>query len=88
MDRYGGWLLVALSALAGLALLVAVLVRARSPRRDRRYRPGRPFDFAPVWLRSAPDAAVRPGRELVDRAQGPTAAPADSGDTGGASDRW
>jgi hypothetical protein len=71
-----------------------------SNRRSRRYRPGRPYDFQPIWFLASPEQ-VGPG------AGGPTAekrAPApeiesgiieDSsgmpvrpGPTGGASDSW
>jgi hypothetical protein len=35
--------------------LVAGLVYGGSARRARRYRPGRPFDFTPVWFLAAPE---------------------------------
>lgn len=37
--------------------LVSGLIYAGSARRSRRYRPGRPFEFAPVWFLSAPERA-------------------------------
>lgn len=80
----------------GIPLLVVAvitgLIFAGSARtNDRRYRPGRPFDFTPVWFLSAPDAQgpapaeleAAPRRELVTAEHGTV------GDvTGGASDRW
>ncbi|WP_439957757.1 aa3-type cytochrome oxidase subunit CtaJ [Micromonospora echinofusca] len=64
----------------------------------KRYRPGRPFDFTPVWFLSRPELlADSAGAALTAGAQAPaltsrkleeagTAVPA--GGTGGASDRW
>jgi hypothetical protein len=39
----------------GVALVVTGLVYAGGGRRSKRYRPGRPFDFQPVWFLSAPE---------------------------------
>jgi hypothetical protein len=58
------------------AVVVAVvygLVYGGSARRARRYRPGRPFDFTPVWFLSAPDRfgepnGARSGAAATDRA--------------------
>jgi hypothetical protein len=84
-------------------LLIAGAVYAGGSRRSRRYRPGRPFDYTPVWFLSAPGqlAEAAKARELtgVRRAEltaGGTASVATewSGDRsqphviGGASDRW
>ncbi|MGC4807051.1 hypothetical protein [Micromonospora sp. DT233] len=64
----------------------------------KRYRPGRPFDFTPVWFLGRPEQlADSTGTALAAGAQAPaltshkleragTEAPA--GGTGGASDRW
>jgi hypothetical protein len=49
---------------AGIPALIVLLVFAAvylgsgsgSGRRSKRYRPGRPFDFTPVWFLSAPEA--------------------------------
>lgn len=40
-----------------LAVVLAVygIVFAGTARRSRRYRPGRPFDFTPVWFLSSPE---------------------------------
>lgn len=63
---------------------------------DRRYRPGRPFEFSPVWFVSAGDrsagtraAAVSAGAEpaALESAETGTGQ-ARPGATGGASDRW
>ncbi|WP_245736996.1 hypothetical protein [Micromonospora pattaloongensis] len=67
---------------------------------DKRYRPGRPFDFTPVWFLSSPEQVAQPetlGRKVLPggvpapavRAGGETdAARTRAGVTGGASDRW
>jgi hypothetical protein len=73
-------------------------------RRNRRYRPGRPYDFQPIWFLAAPEQVssielgpVHNGHQLE---QGDTAALESAviedskgqrvrpGPTGGASDRW
>lgn len=89
---------------AGIPLAVVVviygLVFAGSARsNDRRYRPGRPFDFTPVWFLSAPDQqahapaaaahAVTGANRLALAKADANAAGSPVGDTtGGASDRW
>jgi hypothetical protein len=79
------------------ALTIAVvtgLVFAGDLRRAKRYRPGRPFDFRPVWFLSAPEQVTDVGRPAVgsaDRAAlaaGTTEAASASTQMGGASDRW
>lgn len=85
---------------AAIALIVTVLVMARGGRSPQRYRPGRPFNFTPVWFLSAPDQlAEAPGStalhlegrsEQAELTKGHVeikAAPR-PGPTGGASDRW
>lgn len=69
--------------LAVIAIIFA-LVYASGARGAKRYRPGRPYNFAPVWFLSKPESEGPAGaeRQLVA---------ADSehpGVTGGASDRW
>jgi hypothetical protein len=59
------------------AVIAAVygVVYAGGTRRDRRYRPGRPFEFRPVWFLSAPELSA-PDRLTGDsghRAVGATA---------------
>jgi hypothetical protein len=76
-------------ALAVIALIYAI-VYAGSARRSKRYRPGRPFEFAPVWFLAAPDRqAANAGvhKELTAGA-GEVAEVRPHGETGGASDRW
>ncbi|WP_121156574.1 hypothetical protein [Micromonospora pisi] len=83
---------------AAVVLVIAVLALAGSGRSAKRYRPGRPFDFTPVWFLSAPEnlagsatAALRgSGRaaELTGAETETTGTPSPAGTTGGASDRW
>jgi hypothetical protein len=74
---------------AGIPLLVfsvfALLTLGVGGRRTPRYRPGRPFTFAPVWFTSA----ARPGGSSGDAAAlpGPSRAALESaGETPGAGD--
>jgi hypothetical protein len=87
-----------------LAVTLAIygLVYVVSGRKGKRYRPGRPFLFAPVWFTSAASASAaaspRPAAELPAPAHpeltgghvgafgGPTAEFEST--TGGASDSW
>jgi hypothetical protein len=83
----------------GLVLVIAALAMAGSDRtrRTRRYRPGRPYDFKPVWFLSVPEPAGgaaalehharRPQIEagVIEDSSGARVLP---GPTGGASDRW
>jgi len=83
---------------AAVVVVITGLVYARSSRPGKRYRPGRPFDFTPVWFLSAPEPmsgvdgrAALPGARRAELTAGETAADsavAAHGDTGGASDRW
>jgi hypothetical protein len=87
---------------AAIVLVIAALARTGSDRSrpTRRYRPGRPYDFAPIWFLASPEQV---GPALGERASEHTRqAPAiesgiieDSagrrvlpGPVGGASDRW
>jgi hypothetical protein len=84
--------------IAGLIMLVSRGPGATGG--SKRYRPGRPFDFTPVWFLSSPEQAARPedaGRKMLPggvpapavRAGGETdGARTRAGVTGGASDRW
>jgi hypothetical protein len=81
-------------------LVVAALVRGGSDRNrsNRRYRPGRPYDFAPVWFLAAPEQVTAGGDESAETAQRPAIESGiieDAagqrvlpGPVGGASDRW
>jgi len=87
---------------AAVFLLVAGIVYAGSARRGKRYRPGRPYRFTPVWFLSAPEGLApdegTDGRRALDhgpqRAELAAAAATDErvaqvqDVTGGASDRW
>jgi hypothetical protein len=79
-----------------IVLVIAGLSAASTGKatKARRYRPGRPYDFTPIWFLSSPEqvdvSAVAP------RAQAPalesgvveTGGRVPQGSTGGASDRW
>lgn len=80
-----------------IVLLVGGLAYAfGGSRRDRRYRPGRPYGAAPVWFLSAPEgqdgAATRleppVGHRPDELVAAPAGRPVPQGATGGASDRW
>jgi len=62
------------------AVVVAVygLVYAGSARRGKRYRPGRPFEFRPVWFLSAPEqmGSDIASRTALDAGDAPVALPA------------
>jgi hypothetical protein len=79
-------LLLLLGAAVVVYLLIAALVFTGNRRQHKRYRPGRPFPFTPVWFLSAPHqqarAGLAPGRELT---ASPVRRPSS---TGGASDTW
>lgn len=85
---------------AAIVALVVGLSRAGSDsnRQSRRYRPGRAYDFAPVWFLASPEqvsgapggsspatrtAAIEAG--IIEDSSGTPVRP---GPTGGASDRW
>ena len=79
--------------------IVAALVLSGGDKghKSRRYRPGRPYDFAPIWFLASPEQ-VSPALGGPAPAERPALAAAyleDShgervlpGPTGGASDRW
>ena len=87
---------------AAVVAVIFGLSRAGSntDRPSRRYRPGRPYDFAPIWFLASPER-VSPelgGRTAEQNAQQPAiesgiiedsfGRPVQPGSTGGASDRW
>lgn len=84
----------------GIPALLVLVITGLAMLGDRptvkRYRPGRPFDFTPVWFLSSPQQPADPsGRaELTggeQRAIGElesATARRPQGATGGASDRW
>ncbi|MFG1989764.1 hypothetical protein ACGFJ7_07255 [Actinoplanes sp. NPDC048988] len=78
--------------------LIAALVMAGADRtkRTHRYRPGRPYDFQPIWFLARPEKLVGPsghghaqpaltGGSVLEDSSG---APVKPGSTGGASDSW
>ncbi|MGN9777974.1 aa3-type cytochrome oxidase subunit CtaJ [Micromonospora sp. H33] len=94
-------LLVFVGIPAAAVLVIAGLAYAGN--RDgggggKRYRPGRPFDFTPVWFLSRPEeladsagtvlAAGAQAPALTSRKQEQAGIEAPAGGTGGASDRW
>ena len=68
-------------------------------RRNRRYRPGRPYDFQPIWFLASPELVGAPagdsaghharpaieGGPVLEDTSGARVLP---GPTGGASDSW
>ena len=83
-------LLLAFGGAIAVGAVISALVYAGNRQESKRYRPGRPFDFRPVWFLAAPDRqvkTVRTGRELVPARRSP-ARSARAKETGGASDRW
>jgi hypothetical protein len=85
-----------------VAIIAALsFVGSDSRRRTRRYRPGRPYDFRPVWFLAAPEQVSTPSGDALTagrRVQPPaieagiiedsSGQPVRPGSTGGASDRW
>ncbi|WP_239163396.1 aa3-type cytochrome oxidase subunit CtaJ [Paractinoplanes rishiriensis] len=84
---------------AAVIALVAALVLSgsdRTRRSSRRYRPGRPYDFQPIWFLASPEQvstaaagahAARPAiaGPVLEDSSGARVLP---GPTGGASDSW
>ncbi|MEH1130568.1 hypothetical protein V6V89_39775 [Micromonospora sp. CPCC 206061] len=81
---------------AAIVLVIAGLALLGGGRGGKRYRPGRSFDFAPVWFLSAPEQlAGTPAASLHELPAGAerkeltsTQTVTTKGATGGASDRW
>ena len=82
----------------GVIVLVASLVMSGSDRsrRARRYRPGRPYDFQPIWFLASPErvsVAADGHRATAPAIEGPiledsSGARVLPGPVGGASDSW
>ena len=92
------FVVVPLAAIIVISALAAA--GGRHTRPDRRYRPGRPYDFQPIWFLASP-SQVSPvyrggssGRVTQPPAlesgvvEEPAARPVPAGSVGGASDRW
>lgn len=78
---------------AVIVLVISGLALLGGGRSAKRYRPGRPFQFAPVWFLSAPEqlagSVAHPALPAGEARKELTAARATTkGSTGGASDRW
>jgi hypothetical protein len=92
-------LIFAGSPIAIAALVYGLVYGAGGRRVNKRYRPGRPFQFAPVWFVAAPAAsgaasgtaaALTGGapRHALTATENGALAETQAGETGGASDRW
>ena len=85
---------------AAVIAVVVGLSRAGSDsnQRSRRYRPGRPYDFAPIWFLASPEQvhgapgetspAKKPAAIEAGIIEDSSGTPVRPGPTGGASDRW
>jgi hypothetical protein len=83
---------------AAIVLVISALAYAGGrAHQDRRYRPGRPYEFTPVWYlarprpeetRGARELPAGPHRPGLPATTAPAGAGATQGSTGGASDRW
>lgn len=85
-------LLVFVGIPVAVFLLLGAAVYGLSSRRSRRYRPGRPFEFQPVWFVASPERIVGPapvpataGTEAARLTAGSGSA---HGVKGGASGSW
>ncbi|MGH3713878.1 MAG: aa3-type cytochrome oxidase subunit CtaJ [Micromonosporaceae bacterium] len=67
-----------------LFAVIAGLVYLSSVRPARRYRPGRPYEFTPVWFLSAPGGLTGSGAEraAIEAPAADAAAPAKGGARG------
>lgn len=75
---------------AGIIGVVAALVLSggRRTQPDRRYRPGRPWNFKPIWFMSAPPAPGSDAGHAAHAIESSSGAPVRPAAVGGASDRW
>ena len=91
-------LIFVLLPLAVAVVIAGLSLAGGSGRRARRYRPGRPYDFTPIWFLASPEQVnqaaegVAPGGHAhppaIESGVVETGARAPMGATGGASDRW
>jgi hypothetical protein len=68
-------------------LLLALLIFAPGGRKRPRYRPGQPWEHAPVWYEPHPKATADHGGSTAHAALGSGAPPA-AGPLGGARGTW
>ncbi|GAB2596159.1 hypothetical protein Aab01nite_71330 [Paractinoplanes abujensis] len=79
------------AAVIGLIVALTFAGTRDEKQPDRRYRPGRPYDFRPIWFLAAPEQVVgasgRPALTgpVLEDSSGARVQP---GSTGGASDSW
>ena len=78
-----------------IALAIAALVVSGSNTgpKAKRYRPGRPYDFTPIWFLSSPSQVTGGGTasqhgRAIESGVVETGGRAPQGATGGANDRW
>jgi hypothetical protein len=71
---------------AAVYAVIAGLVYLSGPRPGRRYRPGRPYDFTPVWFVTNPDGLAAGGRTAIEGSEAGEARPV--GVKGGARGSW
>lgn len=85
-------LLVFVGIPVAVFLLLAAAVYGLSSRRSRRYRPGRPFEFQPVWFVASPERIVGPAPHTAAGADVARLTAAGTGSAhgvkGGASGSW
>jgi hypothetical protein len=81
-------LLILIGIAVGFGLIVAALVFMGGRSKSKRYRPGRPFTFVPVWFLAAPEQQSRAGIVRALTAGSLAGRIARPRETGGASDRW
>jgi hypothetical protein len=86
--EFARMLLILVGIAVGFALIVAALVFVGGSRRSKRYRPGRPFTFTPVWFLAAPEEQSRAGIARALTAGSLAGRIVRPRETGGASDRW
>ena len=80
------------AAVIGLIAALSMAGTRDEKQPDRRYRPGRPYDFRPIWFLAAPEqvvgAAGRPALAAGPVLEDSSGARVKPGSTGGASDSW
>jgi hypothetical protein len=79
--------------LAVVLVVSALVMGSPRGRQGRRYRPGRPYDFTPIWFIARPDQVSDHGNRraqarALESGAVETGRPVPQGATGGASDRW
>jgi hypothetical protein len=92
LSKFSTILVFVIIPLAIIAVIAALGASGGSRHRpSRRYRPGRPYDFRPIWFLASPAQVTAPGTRQALTAgviEDSSGAPVRPGPTGGASDRW